>query len=53
MGHWIDDGKNSVMIWGRVKNTVTGKEDILLIDGEGGYWADVVVYVVDDGGEGD
>ncbi|RZN68586.1 MAG: hypothetical protein EF807_05650 [Candidatus Methanolliviera hydrocarbonicum] len=42
MKHWIDDGKNSVMIWERVKNT----------SGDG-YWADVVAWVVDDDGEGE
>ena len=53
MKHWIDDGKNSVMIWERVKNTVTGKEDIPLVDDKGRYWADVVAWVVDDDGEGE
>ena len=48
MKNWIDDGKNSVMIWGRVKNTKKNN------DREGvGYWADVVARVVDDGGEGE
>ena len=42
MEDWIDDGKNSVMIWERVKNT----------SGDG-YWADVVAWVVDDDGEGE
>ena len=42
MEDWIDDGKNSVMIWDRVKNT-----------SEDGYWADVVAWVVDDDGEGE
>ena len=42
MEHWIDDGKNSVMIWERVKNT-----------SKDGYWADVVAWVVDDDGEGE
>ena len=42
MEDWIDDGKNSVMIWERVKNT----------SGDG-YWADVVAWVVDDDGDGE
>ncbi|VUT25998.1 MAG: hypothetical protein MOIL_01335 [Candidatus Methanolliviera sp. GoM_oil] len=41
------------MIWERVKNTVTGKEDIPLVDDKGGYWADIVAWVIDDKGEGE
>jgi len=40
MEHWVDDGKESLMIWERVKNT----------SGDG-YWADVIAWVVDDNGE--
>jgi hypothetical protein len=42
MKHWVDDGKESLMIWERVKNT----------SGDG-YWSDVVAWVVDDDGEGE
>ena len=44
MKHWIDDGKESLMIWERVKNTSKSKD---------GYWADVVAWVVDDDGDGE
>ena len=41
MEHWVDDGKESLMIWERLKNTSGG-----------GYWADVNAWVVDDNGYG-